>query len=193
MTITATLAGAISMLAQFGLFFGGRNSQNPVGPLGTIAMVILAPMAAMLVQMAVSRTREYEADREGALISGDPLALASALNKISQIAQQVQNPGARRVPGMAHMFIINPLGGGQMDNLFATHPDVGNRVAQLQSLAEQMGHSGAVVSGRNVDYNRSTTSSARTQQGVSDGWRVPSAGRGRRGVDRQSDRSGPWG
>lgn len=193
MTITATLAGAISMLAQFGLFFGGRNSNNPVGPIGTIAMVILAPMAAMLVQMAVSRTREYEADRDGAAISKDPLALASALEKISYLAQRVQNPNARRVPGMAHMFIVNPLGGGQMDNMFATHPDVRNRIAQLQSLAGQMDVSRPVVSRRNADYNASVEPSSHVRSGGSDGWRVPSTRPGRRPADRQSDRSGPWG
>ncbi|NOZ32687.1 MAG: zinc metalloprotease HtpX, partial [Alphaproteobacteria bacterium] len=135
MTITATLAGAISMLAQFGLFFGARGSNNPLGLIGTLAMVFLAPMAAMVVQLAISRTREYEADRDGAEISGDPLALASALEKISQLARQIDNPAARRTPGMAHMYIISPLTGQRMDNLFATHPNVKNRIAALEKLA----------------------------------------------------------
>src|SRR5690606_21482061 len=96
MTVTATLAGAISMLAQFGLFFGGRDNNSPFGAIGTIAMVILAPIAAMLVQMAISRTREYEADKDGAQICGDPMALASALQKISGMAQRIPNEAAER-------------------------------------------------------------------------------------------------
>lgn len=139
MTMTATLAGAISMLAQFGFFFGGNDRNNPLGFVGVLATIILAPLAAVLVQMAVSRTREYQADREGAEIARDPLALASALDKISSLAQRRPNIFARRNPGMAHMFIVNPLTGRGMDNLFATHPDMRNRIAQLSDLARQMG------------------------------------------------------
>ena len=110
MTITATLAGAISMLAQFGLFFGGGNRRNnPLGGIGALLMVFLAPLAAALVQMAVSRTREYEADRGGAEISGEPLALASALRKISSAARRTVNVAAERNPAMAHLYIFNPL------------------------------------------------------------------------------------
>jgi heat shock protein HtpX len=110
MTITATIAGAISMLAQFGLFFGGnRDNNSGLGTIGTIAMVILAPIAAMLVQMAISRTREYSADELGARISGRPDALASALVKISSAAEQVENPTAERAPATAPLFIVNPL------------------------------------------------------------------------------------
>ena len=138
MTITATLAGAISMLAQFGFWFGGRNSNSPLGPFGGIVAFFVAPLAAALVQMAVSRTREYEADRDGARISGDPLALATALEKISGMARQFENPWARRSPGMAHLFIVNPLAGRGQDNLFATHPDVRNRIAELMKIAEEM-------------------------------------------------------
>src|SRR5688572_8158988 len=139
MTITATLAGAIGMLAQFGLFFGGGNNRdNPLGMVGTLLMVFLAPVAAMLVQMAVSRTREYEADRDGAEIAGDPLALASALAKIAQSAGRTVNVAAERNPAMAHMYIFNPLSGQRMDNLFATHPDVRNRISALQQLAATM-------------------------------------------------------
>ena len=140
MTITATLAGAISMLAQFGLFFGGSNRRDtPLGGIGALLMVFLAPVAAMLVQMAVSRAREYEADRGGAEISGQPLALASALSKISGRAAQTLNIAAERNPAMAHMYIVNPLHGMGTDNLFATHPAVENRIAQLQQIAAEMG------------------------------------------------------
>ncbi len=136
MTITATLAGAIGMLANFGMFFGGgRSREGGIGPIGTIAMMILAPMAAMVVQMAVSRTREYAADKGGAEISGKPLALASALAKISNGVQRAQNPAAEANPAVAHLFIINPLSGVRMDNFFATHPATENRIAQLQALA----------------------------------------------------------
>lgn len=142
MTITATIAGAISMLAQFGLFFGGGNrNNNGLGLIGTLAMVILAPIAAMLVQMAISRTREYSADATGAEISGRPLALASALARIENAAHQIENPVAEQHPATAHLFIINPLSGARMDNLFATHPATQNRIAALQDIASRMGHS----------------------------------------------------
>ena len=145
MTITATIAGAISMLAQFGLFFGGghRDGQGGgLGVVGTIAMVILAPIAAMLVQMAISRTREYSADEMGAHISGRPDALASALAKIAGAAQQIENPSAERNPATAHLFIINPLTHRGIDNLFSTHPSTENRIAALEQLARQMGQGG---------------------------------------------------
>ncbi|MCS0502544.1 zinc metalloprotease HtpX [Ancylobacter mangrovi] len=140
MTITATLAGAISMLANFALFFGGnRNNNNPFGVIGTIAMMVLAPLAAMVVQMAISRSREYEADREGAAICGQPLWLASALAKIANAAHRIPNMAAEHNPATAHMFIINPLSGQRMDSLFSTHPATENRIAALQELARQMG------------------------------------------------------
>jgi heat shock protein HtpX len=141
MTVTATIAGAISMLANVAMFSGARGNNN-IGALGTIALVILAPLAAGIVQMAISRTREYEADRVGAEISGDPMALATALQKISGAAHRIPNMQAERNPASAHMFIINPLSGARMDNLFSTHPAVENRVAQLNALAQQMGGSG---------------------------------------------------
>jgi len=142
MTVTATIAGAISMLAQFGLFFGGGNrSNNGLGLIGTLAMVILAPLAAMLVQMAISRTREYSADATGAQISGRPLALASALARIENAAHQIENPVAEQHPATAHLFIINPLSGARMDNLFGTHPATENRIAALQDIAARMGQS----------------------------------------------------
>ena len=143
MTITATLAGAISMLAQFGMFFGGNRNNNGFGLIGTLAMAILAPIAAMLVQMAISRTREYAADRMGAQILGKPAALASALAKISNTAQHVENPTAEANPATAHLFIVNPLTGGHgWDNLFATHPAPENRIAALQQLSIEMGRGG---------------------------------------------------
>lgn len=137
MTITATLAGAISMLANFAMFFGGRGRDNPLGMVGTIAMMILAPMAAMLVQMAISRTREYSADRGGAEICGNPLWLASALEKIAGGVAVTENEEAEANPATAHMFIVNPLTGARMDNLFTTHPDTGNRIAELEKLAQE--------------------------------------------------------
>jgi heat shock protein HtpX len=139
MTITATFAGAISMLAQFGMFFGGNRDNGP-GIIGSLAMMILAPLGAMLVQMAISRTREYAADETGARICGQPMWLASALAKIDNAAHQVPNMQAERAPATAHMFIINPLSGHGMDNLFATHPSTENRIAALQRLAGQSGN-----------------------------------------------------
>jgi len=145
MTITATIAGAISMLAQFGLFFGGgaRDGNSGAGLIGTLVMVILAPLAAMIVQMAISRTREYAADGLGARISGRPDALASALAKISPAAHAIENETAERAPATAHLFIVNPLSGQRMDNLFSTHPSTENRIAALRRLAQEMGQGGA--------------------------------------------------
>jgi heat shock protein HtpX len=141
MTITATIAGAISMLAQFGLFFGGgHNRENGgFGIVGTLLMVILAPIAAMLVQMAISRTREYAADRLGAQIAGEPEWLASALGRLEQAAHAIPNDVAEHNPATAHLFIVNPLSGARMDNLFATHPSTENRIAALRQLAAEMG------------------------------------------------------
>lgn len=139
MTITATIAGAISMVAQFGMFFGGNRNNNGPGIIGHIALMILAPLGAMLVQMAISRTREYAADDLGAKICGQPMWLASALAKIDNAAHRIPNEDAERSPATAHMFIINPLSGRGMDNLFTTHPSTQNRIAALQQLARQMG------------------------------------------------------
>lgn len=141
MTVTATLAGALGMLANFGLFFG-NNRDNPLGAIGTILMVILAPLAAMLVQFAISRTREYGADRAGAEICGHPQWLASALQKIQSRAQRVDNVQAERNPATAHMFIVNPLHGRSMDNLFSTHPSTENRVRALREMAARTGQTG---------------------------------------------------
>src|SRR4051812_30681040 len=140
MTITATIAGAISMLAQFGFFFSGnRGNGNGPGIVGSLAMMILAPFAAMLVQMAVSRSREYAADDLGARICGQPMWLASALAKIDAAAHQIPNADAEHAPATAHMFIINPLSGHGMDSLFATHPATENRIAALQRLTASLG------------------------------------------------------
>jgi heat shock protein HtpX len=143
MTITATLAGAIGFLGQFAFFFGaGRDNRNPLGAIGTILAMILAPLAAMLVQMAISRTREYSADRAGAEICGQPLWLARALQKIEQLARRIVNPTAERKPATAHMFIVNPLRIGGMDSLFRTHPPTAERVRRLQEMAGAAGSPG---------------------------------------------------
>jgi heat shock protein HtpX len=143
MTITATIAGAISMLAQFGMFFGGghrdSNGHGGMGIIGTLLMVVLAPLAAMLVQMAISRTREYAADNTGGRIVRNPSALASALAKLDAAAHQIENIPAERNPATAHLFIVNPLSGARMDNLFSTHPSTENRIAALQQLAAELG------------------------------------------------------
>lgn len=137
MTVTATFAGAISILANFALLFRGNDRQNPLGVVGVIAMMILAPLAAMLVQMAISRTREYEADRVGAEICGQPLWLAAALQRIEALAARIDNPAAERNPATAHLFIINPLHMHAHDRLFATHPSTANRVAALRAMAAE--------------------------------------------------------
>jgi len=144
MTVTATIAGAIAALANFALFFGGGDDrERPGGIIGTLALMILAPMAAGLVQMAISRSREYEADRVGAEIAGDPNALASALQKIEAYAKRIHNPTAERNPASGQLFIINPLAGRGADNLFSTHPATGNRVRALMDLAVKMGRAPA--------------------------------------------------
>ena len=134
MTVTATMAGAITMLANFALFFG-NNRDNPLGVVGVLLTMILAPLAAMLVQMAISRTREYEADREGAEICGRPLWLAAALEKIHAAARRIDMPQAERAPATAHLFIANPLHAHRIDGLFSTHPSVEERVRRLRRMA----------------------------------------------------------
>jgi heat shock protein HtpX len=176
MTITATIAGAISMLANFAFFFGGNrdSNSNPLGFVGVLLAAIVAPLAAMLVQMAISRSREYAADRGGAEISGDPHALASALAKISHAAQVIPNEAAERTPATAHLFIVNPLSGARMDNLFSTHPDTQNRIAALMEIAG--GGMGAPTPSRSAFRNPSA---------------VPTGlGVRRDGADRPR---GPWG
>ena len=134
MVVAATFAGAISMLANFMMFFGNRRN-NQMGFLGILAMMILAPLAASLIQMAISRSREYEADRVGAEICGNPMWLASALHRIEGFAKKIDNYRAERNPSTAHMFIINPLHAHKHDRLFSTHPSTVNRVNVLKSLA----------------------------------------------------------
>jgi heat shock protein HtpX len=134
MTVTATIAGAVSMLANFAFFLGGDRRDNPLGIVGMLLVMVLAPIAAVLVQMAISRSREFEADRAGAEISGRPLWLASALEHIDDAAQRIDNPDAEHNPATAHMFIVNPLHGG-LSGLFASHPSTEERVARLRALA----------------------------------------------------------
>ena len=137
MTVTATIAGAIGALANFAMFFGGRDEDGrPTGMVAGLVLMIVGPIAASLVQMAISRSREYEADRVGAEIAGDPQSLARALQKIEAYARGgAANHAADRNPATAHMFIINPLAGGGGDNLFSTHPATQNRVAALMAMA----------------------------------------------------------
>ncbi|MBA4110359.1 MAG: zinc metalloprotease HtpX [Leptothrix sp. (in: Bacteria)] len=135
-TISATMAGAISMLANFAMFFGGRDSEGrPSNPIAGIAVALLAPLAASLIQMAISRAREFEADRGGAEISGDPHALASALQKIHRYAQGMPLEAAERHPETAQMMIMNPLSGGGLRGLFSTHPSTEERVERLMAMA----------------------------------------------------------
>ncbi|WP_342640647.1 zinc metalloprotease HtpX [Rhodoligotrophos ferricapiens] len=176
MTITATFAGAISMLANFAMFFGGsRDRDNPFGVVGTLVMMIVAPLAAMVVQLAISRTREYAADRAGAEICGQPMWLASALAKISSAAHRIPNMEAETHPATAHIFIINPLSGARMDNLFSTHPNTENRIAALRELAAQMG-------GRTSSF----TAEPATPEPATGSWSTGPWGSGGR-------RQGPWG
>jgi heat shock protein HtpX len=178
MTITATLAGAIGMLANFAMFFGGHSSDNrnnPLGFVGTIAVMLLAPLAAMLVQMAISRSREYAADHAGAEICGEPRWLASALQRISGAAERIPNEQAEGNPATAHMFIVNPLHGRGVDSLFSTHPSTENRVAALMELA-----AGLRGGGRGA-YAAAASAMPAAARGS-----VPPSGAGR-------SRRGPWG
>ncbi len=140
MTVTASFAGAISMLSHFGMYFGGGNSRR-ANPLGVLAAVILAPMAAMIVQMAISRSREFEADRLGAEISGKPKSLAHALARISGDVKEIDNPQAEANPASAHMFIINPLRMKAMAGLFTTHPPTPERIRRLMEMDKAGGFS----------------------------------------------------
>jgi heat shock protein HtpX len=183
MTITATLAGAIGMLANFGLFFGGnRNGDgegggNPLGAVGGILAAILAPLVAMLVQMAISRTREYEADAAGAAICGNPLALASALARLEQGAGAVPNPVAEGHPATAHLFVVNPLTGSGFAQLFSTHPAMDSRIERLQALA-----AGGLAD--SVGFGAAPSGS-----GASGGF----AGGAARSIWSKARRGGPWG
>ena len=133
-TISATMAGAISALANFAMFFGGRDSEGRSNPIAGLAMALLAPIAASLIQMAISRSREFEADRGGAEISGDPHALADALGKIDAYARGIPMPVAEEHPATAQMMIMNPLSGGGVASLFSTHPATEERVSRLRAM-----------------------------------------------------------
>jgi heat shock protein HtpX len=149
MTVTATLAGAIGMLANFAFFFGGgRGRDNPLGIVGVLLVSLLAPLAAMLVQFAISRSREYEADRVGAEICGEPLWLASALAKIHDAALRIDNRTAEANPASAHVFIVNPLHAHAVDGLFSTHPRTENRIRRLEAMAGAMTGTTARATGR---------------------------------------------
>jgi heat shock protein HtpX len=139
-TISATMAGAISMLANFAVFFGGRDSEGrPANPIAGLAVALLAPLAASLIQLAISRAREFEADRGGAELSGDPRSLASALEKIQAYARGTPLLAAERNPQTAQMMIVNPLHGGGVASLFSTHPSTEERVARLLAMAGATG------------------------------------------------------
>ena len=179
MTVAASIAGAISMFAtmlQWGMLFGRRQS-GPFGFIGALAAILLAPFAAMLVQMAISRSREYEADRVGSAIVGNPLWLASALRKISSAAQQVTYEEAERVPAAAHLFIINPLTGRGFDNWFTTHPNTENRIVELERLAAEWQQAGN-VGGQPLDLEREHARGP---------WSTAQRD------DSEPGRSGPWG
>lgn len=181
MTVAATIGGAISMLAQwmqFSLLFGGgrRNNNSGLGWIGTLVAAIVAPMAAGLVQMAISRSREYQADRMGAMICGNPLWLASALTKLQSAAHRIVNEQAEAVPATAHMFIVNPLSGRGFDNFFSTHPSMENRVLELEELAREMGIS---------EYNQGQELPPASEGSETEGpWTQYTPGRSKRG---------PWG
>ncbi len=136
MTVTATFAGAIGMIARIGALSGSSRDGRGMGPIAGIAMMVLAPLAAGIVQMAISRTREYKADARAAAITGQPLELAGALRRISGMAAQIDNPAAERAPETAHLFIINPLHAFAVDRLFATHPRTEDRIAALEQIAQ---------------------------------------------------------
>ena len=183
MTVAATIGGAISMLAQYlqlGMLFG-RHSRGGVGMIGALLAMLVAPFAAMLVQMAVSRSREYQADRMGAMICGNPLWLASALAKIHAAVRRIPNPVAEQVPATAHLFILNPLTGRGVDSWFSTHPSTDNRIAELEALAREAGiiadtQSAQLDSGVDPRYAPEASSSP---------WDAPAAG--------PQPRRGPWG
>ncbi|MEM9222932.1 MAG: zinc metalloprotease HtpX [Pseudomonadota bacterium] len=176
MTITATIAGAISMLANFAFLFG-RNRGNPLGIVGVIAAMVVAPLAAMLVQMAISRTREYAADKLGGEICGQPLWLANALAKLES-GRAIPNQEAEAVPATAHMFIVNPLSGVRLDNLFSTHPNTQKRIARLREYAAEMG----AVPSAAMNATQSKGPWGGSSNGVSD----------RAGTGQRNRRRGPW-
>ncbi len=173
MTVAATVAGAIAMLAQFGLFFGGGRGRGALGIIGVILAALLAPIAAMLIQMLISRTREYSADRLGGEICGHPLWLASALARISGGASRHAMETAESHPASAHLFIVNPLAGRRMDGLFTTHPSTENRIAALKRQAVEMGRTpnpGAGLGGLRESQTRQWSAPVTRPQSP---WRSP--------------------
>ena len=154
MTVSATVAGAISMLAQFGLFFGGGRGRGAMGFAGVLLAAIMAPIAAMLIQALISRTREYSADRLGGEICGNPLWLASALAKIAGGAGRTEMATAESHPASAHLFIVNPLAGRRMDGLFTTHPKTENRITALKQQATEMGRTAGLGGALELEARR---------------------------------------
>ena len=191
MTITATFAGAISMLGNFAFFFAGRGNNNPLGIVGVLVAMIVAPFAAMIVQMAISRTREYSADRRGAEICGNPRWLADALAKIASASGRHVNEAAERNPASAHMFIINPLNGQRADALFSTHPNTQNRIDALMAMEAEWSDRDvpAVAPVRQAEQQKHQPAPKRR------GSSVPRAGRDwGRGTNGDADNKskGPW-
>jgi heat shock protein HtpX len=141
-SVAAAFAGMITAVAQMLFFFGGGNSnrENPLGAIGLIAMLILAPIAAALIRMAISRTREYDADEDGATLTGDPLALASALRKLESGTRARPLKDSPDLENVSHMMIANPFRGAGMSNLFATHPPMDRRIARLEEMARTRGY-----------------------------------------------------
>ncbi len=194
MTVTATIAGAIGMLANFAFFFGGTNRQggNGLGLIGGLLIMILAPMAAGLVQMAISRAREYEADRVGAEISGEPLWLASALENLHTAATRIDNQTAERNPATAHLFIVNPLHAHSVDSLFSTHPKMADRVARLRAMAARGDISGSSAGGAGEPQRPSPAATSGPWSGPASG--PTSAGSVPKSRSSRPARpSGPWG
>lgn len=191
MTITATFAGAISMLANFGMFFN-TDRERQGGMIASIAMMILAPMAAGLVQMAISRSREYEADKLGAEICGNPVYLADALRKIDAFAKGIDNVQAERNPALAHMFIINPLHGKARDALFSTHPNTANRIAALEAMAQAAPRAAAAVrtapQGMRMTPPPAYAPRCSPEDKPVSSSSIPKVGR----RDRDGDSDGPW-
>ena len=180
MTVAATIGGAISMVAQwlqFSMLFGGRENNSPLGWIGVLAAAIVAPFAAMLVQMAISRSREYQADRLGAMICGNPIWLASALNKLDEGVHHIVNDDADAGPAAAHLFIVNPLSGRGFDNWFSTHPSMENRISELNQMAHEWGTGNA----KNIGTAPISSSGRSTSTGP---WS---------NVGEPKRRRGPWG
>lgn len=186
MTVTATMAGAIAMLANFAFFFGGDRRNNPLGIVGVILIAVLAPIAATVVQLMISRAREYEADRAGAEICGHPDWLADALEGIENSARRIGNQTADEHPATASLFIINPLH-GNFAGLFSTHPPTEERIARLRAMT---GTPGFGISDTAFD---ASASSEKTETIVRNSGSVPSAGNSPWSDQNSGKERGPWG